>query len=188
LAYLREEDLFFCVNHPLSRLTGRRDEADFQWFAREFPAFETLNGHMPASCNRCAQARAVAFCKAALGGSDAHTLLSAGTAWTEVPGARSKRDFLRGHRHGLGRADGSPGTYWKLTRDALIIAAAMMRDCPWTRFLAPLALGVPLVTLFHYAGEVSFGRRWAGRWKAPLEGGTRPPAGQTLRKAGSMAA
>src|SRR5487761_332392 len=47
LSYLREQVLFFSVNHPLSRLTGQRKAEDFEWFEREFPAFEVLNGHMP---------------------------------------------------------------------------------------------------------------------------------------------
>jgi predicted metal-dependent phosphoesterase TrpH len=188
LAYVREQNLFFSLNHPLSRLTGRRDESDLEWFAREFPAFETLNGHMPEAQNRSTRRLAAAFHKAGLGGSDAHTIRSAGTAFTEVAGAHSKQDFLLGLRQGRGRARGESGTCWKLTRDVWIIAAHMMRENPHVTLLAPLALAVPVAALANFVLEINFGRRWARRWAAPLEDGPLPPAGRTLRKAGSLAA
>jgi len=188
LAYLREQGLFFGVNHPLSRLTGRRDAGDFEWFEGEFPAFEILNGHMPDASNRRARALAAAFNKTGLGGSDAHTILSAGTAFTEVAGALSKQEFLKGLRHGRGRVRGASGTYWKLTRDVLIIAANMMRENPLAGLLTPLVLAVPLVTFANCVLEVNFSRHWAERWTAPLQDGTLPPDGRAFKKARSLAA
>ena len=98
LAYLGEQRLFFSINHPLSRLTGRRNAEDFEWFEREFPAFEVLNGALPEASNRRARELAMACNKVGLGGSDAHTLQSAGAAFTEVPGARTRREYLQGLR------------------------------------------------------------------------------------------
>jgi predicted metal-dependent phosphoesterase TrpH len=46
LAYLREQDLFFSVNHLYSSLTGRRVDSDFMLFADFFPAVEVLNGQL----------------------------------------------------------------------------------------------------------------------------------------------
>ncbi|HUY15672.1 MAG TPA: PHP-associated domain-containing protein [Terriglobia bacterium] len=188
LSYLREQVLFFSVNHPLSRLTGQRKAEDFEWFEREFPAFEVLNGHMPAASNRRARALAATFNKMGLGGSDAHTILSAGTAFTEVAGARPKQEYLRGLRCAQGRVGGDSGSTWKLTRDVWIIAANMMRENPWAGFLAPLAVAVPLVTFANCVLEANFARHWAERWTALLEDGTLPPAGRAFKKPRSLAA
>ena len=46
LIYLTERRLFFALNHPFSKLTGRRDPSDFEYFASYFPAIETRNGQM----------------------------------------------------------------------------------------------------------------------------------------------
>jgi predicted metal-dependent phosphoesterase TrpH len=186
LAYLREQSLFFSVNHPLSRLTGRRDAEDLEWWEREFPAFEVRNGHMPAESNRRAQTIAEIFGKAGLGGSDAHTLASAGTTFTEVAGARSKQDFLSGLAQGHGRAAGDSGNYWKLTQDVLIIAGSMMRERHAAAILAPLTLTAPLVTLVNWVLDISFGRRWADRWSAPIDHRIAVPARRALNKAGSV--
>src|SRR5579862_2299481 len=52
--YLREQRLFFSINHVFSSLTGRRTARDFQLFEEEFPAVETLNGQIPRGNNRSA--------------------------------------------------------------------------------------------------------------------------------------
>ena len=100
IAYLREQNLFFSANHIFSGLTGRRTMADFECFEAEFDAFETLNGCMLETANRKAAALALRSHKIGLGGSDAHTLSTAGCCWTEVPGARDKAEFLAGMRQG----------------------------------------------------------------------------------------
>jgi len=46
-----------------------------------------------------------------VGGSDAHSLSSAGTAWTEVREARDKAEFLEGLREGRAQAHGESGNY-----------------------------------------------------------------------------
>lgn len=159
-AYLCEQDLLFSVNHVFSALTGRRDLADFEYFDAVFPAFEALNGQMPAAANRNSAELAAALGKAPVAGSDAHTLASAGTAWTEVRGARDKAEFLAGLRRGLGCACGESGGFYKLTRDLLRISMSMVRENPATAALAPLALAVPLATLANYAFETTFASRW----------------------------
>jgi predicted metal-dependent phosphoesterase TrpH len=161
LAYLSEARLFFCVNHVFSSLTGRRHLDDFHWFAEFFPAFEVLNGQMLPFHNHSAQVVAERMGKAGVGGSDAHAIASAGTAYTEVPGAHNPDDFLRGLRAGNGRPGGAHGGYCKLTRDIFCIAGGMIREKPWTALLAALVPAIPFVTLATMVDEFRFARRWS---------------------------
>ena len=163
-AWLRERGLFFSANHVFSSLTGRRALADFRLFESTFPALETHNGHMLPGANRNAAALADLAGKAVVGGSDAHVMASVGCAWTVVPGARNKEEFLSGLRRGLGKVRGDAGGSAKLTRDVLSIAGSMVRECPWTLPLAPLAAAVPLVILGNYAVETAFARFWMARY------------------------
>ncbi len=174
IAFLNEQDIFFCAMHIGSSLTGRREADDFRWFADVFPAVETLNGHMPVYNNRQAARFARWTQRSVVGGSDAHTLRSVGSAHTEVPGARNKEEFLKGLRMGLGRLRGESGSYWKLTRDVFLIAAAMMAEKPGRLLLAPAAVGIPLFTLINHWQERRFGRKW--RRKLASEWGKGPRA------------
>jgi predicted metal-dependent phosphoesterase TrpH len=165
LAWLAERNLFFTANHVLSSLTGRRTLDDFGLFAAHFPALETYNGHMLRAANRGAAALAAAMRKVPAGGSDAHAMAPVGSAYTAVPGARNKAEYLAGLRRGCGVVAGETGSIWKLTRDVLAIGAAMMRERPATAALAPLALALPFVTLANYVQEAAFARRWLGRYE-----------------------
>jgi len=158
-AYVSEQRLFAAVNHPFSGLTGRRCAEDFETFNR-FPGCEVLNAHLSWTQNRHAEKFAERNFQIGVGGSDAHTLESAASAWTEVPGARNREEFLVGLRRGQGRAAGYPGSYLKLTADVLRISLAMMAETPWTRLLAPLLAAVPLFTLANFLAERSFARKW----------------------------
>ncbi|HEV2306106.1 MAG TPA: PHP-associated domain-containing protein [Candidatus Acidoferrales bacterium] len=161
LMYLSERRIFFSVNHVLSCLTGRREAGDFAWFRDYFPAIEARNGAILACQNEDSERLAEQWRKIAIGGSDAHAAISAGTAYTEVPGARNKDEFFAGLRAGNGRLGGGSGSYLKLTRDILLIVAEMVRETHWTVLLAPLALLVPGFTFFNYWSERRFGERWA---------------------------
>ncbi len=163
LAYLNEQNLLFSANHIFSSLTGKRARADFDWFAAAFPALETQNGCMLEVSNRGAQAMADKMSKIAIGGSDAHTVKSAGACWTEVPGARNKSEFMDGLRAGRARVEGSSGNYFKLTRDVLQIGCQMMRSDPRTAPIALLSGFAPLITLGNYFMEIGFTRRWVNR-------------------------
>jgi hypothetical protein len=163
-AWLRERNLLFSANHIFSSLTGRRSLADFELFERAFPALETRNGHMLARANENAAALADFSAKAEVGGSDAHAMASVGCAWTVVPRARSRQEYLDGLRRGQGRVRGATGGYWKLTRDVLTIGGQMVRHNPLTLPLAPLAIGVPLVMAGNYAVETFFARWWMSRY------------------------
>lgn len=174
LMYLTERRLFFSINHVFSSLTGERDRQDFEWFREYFPAIETRNGHMLERSNTHAEALANQWNKIAIGGSDAHALPSAGTAYTEVPGARDKEEFFAGLRNGKGRVAGESGCFAKLTRDCYYIAGEMMRENLWTTLLAPLGLILPAFTFFNYHEERKFSRRWADEILAKPQTRKRP--------------
>jgi predicted metal-dependent phosphoesterase TrpH len=169
LMYLTERRLFFSINHVFSSLTGKREYEDFAWFEQYFPAIETHNSHMLESANANAARLAKQWNKIGLGGSDAHALPSVGLAYTEVPGARNKEEFFSGLRDGIGRVAGDSGSFSRLTRDVLVIAANLMREKSWTTLLAPLGLLIPVATAMNYLEEDVFGRRWAAKVLAQPE-------------------
>ena len=166
LAYVDEQQLFAAINHPFSALTGKRYFADFVSFSR-FRGAEVLNAQLAPANNL----RAVHFAERQsllpVGGSDAHTLASAGSAWTEIPGARNVEEFLLGLWQGRGRVGGRSGTSGKLTLDALRVGLAMMAETPSSGVLAPLLLAVPAVTLLNALAERAFARKWG---RSVLEG------------------
>ena len=56
---------------------------------------EVINGTRLPSQNRTALCLAAASGKHTLGGGDSHTGRGIGLTWTEVPGARTRQEFLR---------------------------------------------------------------------------------------------
>jgi hypothetical protein len=163
IAYLREQRLFFSVNHVFSCLTGQRTDADFAIFEASFPAFETLNGHMLKSANDAASSLARRLGKVPVAGSDSHTLRSLGLTCTEVPGARNKDDFLDGLRQGRVLVRGESGNYWKLTQVIWEVGLGMMREKAWTRALLPFVPALPAIMLANHVREIAFSRRWKRR-------------------------
>jgi predicted metal-dependent phosphoesterase TrpH len=161
IAYLDEQQIFFTINHVYSSLTGRRTESDFALFSRYFPGMETLNGQIPALCNQRASDLALRLGKAAVGGSDAHTLASLGRTYTQAAGARTKREFMECLRRGQASLHGESGSYWKLTQAVWKLGSQMMHEKPWTLSLFPLAFAVPVITLVNVWREFAFVWRWA---------------------------
>jgi predicted metal-dependent phosphoesterase TrpH len=159
-AWLTDHDLFFSANHVFSRLTGRRHASDFELFETAFPALETHNGHMPARVNACAARLADLAARAEIGGSDAHAMTSVGCAWTAVPGARNRQEYLEGLRRGLGRVRGESGSVYKLTRDVLAIGCEMLRENRRMLPIGALSPFVPVITLGNYVLEHVFARWW----------------------------
>jgi predicted metal-dependent phosphoesterase TrpH len=174
LMYLSEKRLFFSVNHVFSGLTGAREREDFAWFEQYFPAMEIRNSHLLERANQQAAELAKRWDKIGVGGSDAHALASAGTAYTEVPGARDKDEFFAGLRAGYGRVAGESGSFTKLTRDVYSVAYEMMREKAWTRLLSPLALLIPAATFWNYHDERQFSREWARKILGESETAARP--------------
>ena len=124
---------------------------------------ETRNAGIAGAANRQAVQFAARTKKIAIGGSDAHTLESAGVAFTEVREARNKDEFFQGMRNGAARVRGEAGSFTRLTADVARVAHEMMREERWTRILAPLALLIPVVVAGHFVAEQIFAQRWARR-------------------------
>jgi predicted metal-dependent phosphoesterase TrpH len=162
--YLEERDLFYSANHIFSSLTGVRKMEDFELFEHAFPALETHNGHMLKIANENAALLADFAARAEVGGSDAHAIASVGCAYTVVPYARDKREYLDGLRRGLGRVRGETGSYIKLSRDLWSIGGSMVKSNPWTLPVSLLGVAVPLVTLGNYVVESVFARWWMSRY------------------------
>jgi predicted metal-dependent phosphoesterase TrpH len=162
--YLEERGLFYSANHVFSSLTGARKIEDFELFERAFPAVETRNGHMLRVANENAALLADFAARAEVGGSDAHAMASVGCAYTVVPYARDKREYLDGLRRGLGRVRGETGGYLKLTRDVWSIGRNMVKTNPWTLPIGMLGVAAPLVTLGNYIVESVFARWWMSRY------------------------
>ena len=162
-AYLREQRIFFSINHAFSCLTGRRTDDDFALFHDLIPAIETRNGSIRPANNAAASRLARWWNKPAVAGSDAHTISGLGTAYTEVRGARTPAGFLEGLRRGHGRACGSDGSYATLTRAVAEIGIEFMRERRWALVLAPLILAVPMVTAVSHTMEILFEYHWSQR-------------------------
>ncbi|MGA3189481.1 MAG: PHP-associated domain-containing protein [Bryobacteraceae bacterium] len=168
IAYLNEKRLLFSINHVFSGLTGPRTEADFEDFAKNFPAVETHNGQMLAVANRHAAAFAERNSLIPIGGSDAHTLHSLGRTYTKVAGASTRQEFLEGLKAGRTQALGESGDVLKLTRAVCSIGASMVREKPWTAILTPLMAFVPMITIVNFLMELSFAEKWGRTVKTPV--------------------
>ena len=158
-AFLAEERIPAAVNHLFSALTGRRETADLHQALSNLPLVEAKNGMMSEQVNACAARAGRSARKGMVGGSDAHTLSSVAGAYTVVPGARTREDFLDGLRRGLTLPAGRSGSYARLTSDVVRIAAAAYRSAARTGLespasaarLAALVAGLPLLPLIPLA-------------------------------------
>jgi predicted metal-dependent phosphoesterase TrpH len=166
-AYCQEHDLLFAVNHVFSALTGSRAQADFAVFEEWFPAMETLNGHIPPSCNGEADSLAALWRKTPLGGSDSHTLAELGRAYTEAPAARSKREFLDALKSGHCRARGASGSVRVLTQAVCTIALNVPKEHAWGFLLSPLMLAIPFATVGASVRDWLFVAHWSKRAGLP---------------------
>jgi predicted metal-dependent phosphoesterase TrpH len=163
IAYLNEKRHLFSINHVFSSLTGPRTEADFENFSKNFPAVETLNGQMLQAANRHATQFAERHGRIALGGSDAHTLVSLGRTYTTVPGATTATDFLEGLKEGRTIVAGESGDVLKLTHAVCSIGASLVQEKPWAAILLPLMVFVPVITIVNFMMELSFAAKWGNR-------------------------
>jgi predicted metal-dependent phosphoesterase TrpH len=181
-AYLAEESIPACLNHPFSALTGRRETADLCRALASLPLVETRNGMMSAAVNARAEAARRRARLPGVGGSDAHTLASVARAHTVVPGASSREEFLDGLRRGLTVPAGESGSYARLTADVARIAGGALRDAAlqarqgggWTRLavlaaVAPALPLLPLITAGVFLQEQLFARRHDRRLRQATE-------------------
>jgi predicted metal-dependent phosphoesterase TrpH len=189
-AYLAEERIPTCANHLFSALTGTRRTEDLLLALSRLRLIETRNGMMPAGTNELARRAGRACGLSPIGGSDAHTLASVARAFTLVPGAREKQEFLDGLRRRATIAVGRSGSYARLTADVARLAALSYEE-GFVRArrsarealafalrlpLLPALVVLPLVTAALAANERLFGarqfRRLEAEWARPLGAGT----------------
>ena len=161
LMYLTERKIFYSVNHVFSGLTGRRETADFEWFASYALALETRNGQMWSRANTEAERLAKSYGKIGVAGSDSHTLAGVALTYTEVPGARTVEEFFSGLRARRGRIHGEHGSLAKITEDVFRVVGGMLGESPWTISLLPLAVLLPFITAGHWSSEIRFCKKWA---------------------------
>jgi predicted metal-dependent phosphoesterase TrpH len=178
-AYLAEERIPAAVNHLFAALTGPRETADFPYALSRLELVEARNGMMSEGVNVRAARAARSARLAAVGGSDAHTLASVARAFTVVPQARSREEFLDGLRRGLTLPAGRSGSYARLTADIVRIVAgaygASAREsrsdpAAATRLAALLALLpvlplLPLATAAVFLHEQLFARHHERAWR-----------------------
>jgi len=163
-AYLAEQRIPAAVNHPFSALTGRRETADFRHALSAVELVEARNGMMSEALNARAARAGRAAGRAPVAGSDAHTLASVARAYTVVPHARTREEFLDGLRRGLTVPAGSSGGYTRLTADLARIAAAAyaesargcLREPAAAVRLAALVAALPLLPLLPLATAAVF--------------------------------
>lgn len=181
-AYLAEQALPFCLNHPFSPLTGRREMDDLHLGFDRVPAIEVVNGMMPDSSNASARAAARVAGRARVGGSDAHAMASVARAYTEVPGARDRDDFLAGLRRGRTLARGRGGSYGRLAVDIATVFGGAVREnaalagrspADLARFAAvaallPVLLVLPAIAALNYARERIMAGAYHRRYRASL--------------------
>jgi hypothetical protein len=173
LAFLAEERLPASVNHLFSALTGARELPDLRLPLGRLPLIEALSGAMPEGHNERARLVGREAGMAPVGGSDAHSIAHVARAFTTVPGARTKEEFLAGLRTGLTVPSGRSGSYARLTGEVSRIFAAgyaetvreAMAGAPSALRIAaslataPLLPLIPLFTLGVLVHERRFGAR-----------------------------
>jgi predicted metal-dependent phosphoesterase TrpH len=189
-ALVAEERIPAAVNHLFSALTGERLLADLRLPLGRLPLVEALNGAMPEHHNERARLVGRAAGMAPVGGSDAHSLAHVARAFTTVPGARDKHEFLAGLRAGMSVPSGRSGSYARLTSEVARVLAAGYADAvrelasgqgsplrlSMAAALLPILPLLPLVTLGIYARELRFGARQFSAFQTAY--GWRPPQRQ----------
>ena len=187
-AFLAEQRLPASVNHLFSALTGAREVGDFSMILGGVDLVETRNAMVPRATNEWARQAARASGARSVGGSDAHTLASVARAFTVVPGARTREEFLDGLRRGCTIPMGRSGTYARLTADVARIFSSSYVDnarrakgglAPAARFVTilaalPLVALLPVVTAAVWARELFFGERHFRAFKGGLPRRLRP--------------
>lgn len=119
LPYLRSQRLFTSLNHVGSSVAGRLTAAHIAALLPWMNAIEVINGSRLPVQNRTAASLAAATGKTGIAGSDAHHRRGVGHTWTEVPGAKTREEFLAGLWEGRATIGGRHGSYLTLAEDIL---------------------------------------------------------------------
>jgi predicted metal-dependent phosphoesterase TrpH len=173
MPYLRQQRIFTSLNHVASGVNGPITAPHVAALLPWVDALETNNGSRLPAQNRTARCLAEAAGKRGIGGSDAHTTRGIGLTWTEVPGARTRDEFMTGLWLGRAIVGGQQGNYFTMASDMLRFAGGfyaerftnvVRRPLDWTThaFVFGGILGLPLVALplaaayLHFVTEERF--------------------------------
>jgi predicted metal-dependent phosphoesterase TrpH len=158
MRYLRREELFTSLNHVASGINGPITAPHVAALLPWVNALETINGSRLPVQNRTARCLAEAAGKTAIAGSDSHTHRGIAHTWTEVPGARTREEFMRGLWEGRTVVGGRQGSFFTMASDVFRFAgnfcldqgACVCRDPFGARAHAKFfggILGLPLVSI-----------------------------------------
>jgi predicted metal-dependent phosphoesterase TrpH len=175
MPYLHAEGIYTSLNHVASGINGPLTAAHLAAVLPWVDGLEVINGTRLRSQNRTAMCLAAAAGKHMLGGGDSHTGRGIGLTWTEVPGARTREEFMAGLRAGRGIAGGAHGgahtmmsDLWRFAGNFLAESMTGVAASPadWRGYartfggifalpLIPVLMAAPLV---HFIHEHQFNR------------------------------
>lgn len=175
MPYLHEQSIYTSLNHVASGINGPLTAAHLAAVLPWVQGLEVINGTRQPSQNRTAMCLAAATGKHTLGGGDSHTGRGIALTWTEVPGARSREEFMNGLRAGRGIAGGAHGgirtmmsDMWRFTGNFLAEAVTTTATTPadWRGYACTFGgvLGLPMVPVLmagpfvHFLHEHRFNR------------------------------
>ena len=169
MPYLHQQDIYTSLNHVASGINGPLTAGHLAAVLPWVDGLEVINGTRLPSQNRTAMCLAAASGKPTLGGGDSHTGRGIGLTWTEVPGARTRQDFLAGLRAGRGIAGGAHGgsrtmmsDLWRFTGNFMLEAVTTTASSPadWRGYacafggvfalpIVPVLMAAPFVHFLH---------------------------------------
>lgn len=167
MPYLDQEGIYTSLNHVASGINGPLTAAHLAAVLPWVDGLEVINGTRLPLQNRTAMCLAAATGKHTLGGGDSHTGRGIGLTWTEVPGARSREEFMQGLRAGRGIAGGAHGgartmmsDMWRFAgnfvTEAVTTTARQPGDWRGYAFTFGGILGLPIVPVLMAAPFVHF--------------------------------
>lgn len=167
MPFLHQHNIYVSLNHVASGINGPLTAAHLAAVLPWVNGLEVINGTRLPSQNRTAMCLAAATGKHTLGGGDSHTGRGIGLTWTEVPGARTREEFMTGLRAGRGIAGGAHGgartmmnDMWRFTGNFLAESASSLKASPadWRGYTCTFGgvLALPLVPVLMAAPFVHF--------------------------------
>lgn len=137
MPYLNQQGIYSSLNHVASGINGPLTATHLAAVLPWVDGLEVINGTRQPSQNRTAVCLAAAAGKHMLGGGDSHTGRGIGLTWTEVPGARTKDEFMTGLRAGRGIAGGAHGGIRTMSSDLWRFAGSFMSEAVTTVMTKP---------------------------------------------------
>lgn len=137
MPYVRQQGIYSSLNHVASGINGPLTAVHLGAVLPWVDGLEVINGTRLPSQNRTAMCLAAATGKHTLGGGDSHTGRGIGLTWTEVPGARTREEFMVGLRAGRGIAGGAHGGIRTMSSDLWRFAGNFMSESLTTAVTKP---------------------------------------------------